>query len=237
MRIKKVLVVLAGMVVFSFGFCVSAQEQVKDNIEILLKSDDAIDRNVTNYSMNFINEQVIRYPKVKQFFKDNNIKSFDDVIKNFRKIVEIIKTAKEESVVEKEAIMKDWNNYIKKQEFQNRYVKNKEGEIETKKNEIKDKKQMNVSSQEIEKLEKELKEIEKLKEDFNGEEFKRFSETKKQDIAKEISKVKSEVVILEEMLKNEALFIKGQTRFEEAFKKSSCSKENFSKNLENFINE
>lgn len=82
--------------------------------------------------------------------------------------------------------------------------------------------------QEIEKLEKDAK-------DFNGEEFKKFSENKKQDIANRIIETKSEIVVLKEMLENRDLFEKEKARFKEVFEKSNYSKENFGKDLEMLV--
>lgn len=219
MKNKKILVILAGLVVLNFGFCVSARE--KTNIECLLKNDNAIDKNVINYSMNFIREQILKYPKVKQYFKEHSMKSFDDVMNNFNQIIESVKAAKEEWIVANESILKDWDNFIKKQEFQNQYVNHIMGEI-------KFKNEKNVGLQEIEKLEKDAK-------DFNGEEFKKFSENKKQDIANRIIETKSEFVVLKEMLENRDLFEKEKARFKEVFEKSNYSKENFGKDLEMLV--
>ncbi len=222
MKMKKVLIYLVGMVVFSFSFSVSAQEQIKTNTEGLLKSDCAIDKIVVNYSMNFINEQIARYPKVKEYFKNVKIGTFDDFLNNFKQIIEVIKTAKEEWGIEKVGVLKDWDNFIKSQEFQNQYIEHLNGEIKTKKN-------MNASAQEIEKLEKDLK-------DFNGERFKKFSDVKKQDIINEMFKTKSEIVVLREMLGNEDLLKKGEARFKEVLEKSGYPKENFIKDMEEVIN-
>ena len=147
---------------------------------------------------------------------------FYDVVNNFKEIFENIKTSKEEFCGEKDAVLKDWENFIKKQEFQNQYIEHISGEIEVKKS-------MNVGAQEIEKLEKSLK-------DFNGEEFKKFSDTKKQDISNKILESKNEIIVLKEMLENEDLLKKGKERFEKAFEQSGCTKENFSKNLQEIIN-
>lgn len=230
MRMKKILIFLLGTIIFSLSLGVFAHEEqpkvenlgVNVNFEGLLKSDGVISKDLINYSMNFINEQIIRYPKVKQFFNDRNLRSFDDVVSNFKEILGSIKTSKEEFVGEKDAVLKDWENFIKKQEFQNQYIEHISGEIEVKKS-------MNVGAQEIEKLEKSLK-------DFNGEEFKKFSDTKKQDISNKILESKNEIIVLKEMLENEDLLKKGKERFEKAFEQSGCTKENFSKNLQEIIN-
>ena len=92
MRMKKILIFLLGTIIFSLSLGVFAHEEqpkvenlgVNVNFEGLLKSDGVISKDLINYSMNFINEQIIRYPKVKQFFNDRNLRSFDDVVSNFK---------------------------------------------------------------------------------------------------------------------------------------------------------
>lgn len=218
------------MIILSFNFSVFGYEEQKkvENLDVrtkfegLFKSENEISKDEINFSKNFLNEQVIRYPEVKKFLRDNKIETYEALLTNFKQIMEVIMRAQERWVNEKRVILQNFENHKNTPEFQKQYVEYKMGEIAAKK-------QLEVGAEEIKKVEEESK-------NFNGEEFKSYCVREKQRIENEIIKTTTENSVLKEMLGDENLMNKAKERFKKVFEQSNLPIKSFNKDLEKIMN-